>query len=225
MAAAGCGLAAGGGGASGQSPAGSDDDPPAVGVEGNGESSPGRPDPGTGATEPPLDTDAQSGSSAELDPPPGQDCLQLADPRDAVHAEFFELLNAYRIENGRAPLEYSAALEAGADAHARDMYERNYIGHTSPDGKQPADWAVQAGFCHDFIGENIAWGRDAQDTPQEAMEGLIGSSPHDANMLSERYGYVGVGYFHASTPQGEEYRWVQLFAVDLAGELAGTQQR
>ncbi|POY34809.1 hypothetical protein C3K47_18395 [Solitalea longa] len=49
-------------------------------------------------------------------------------------------------------------LAAAADAHAKDMYSRNYFDHISPDQTSPVQRAPKAGFTGKYVGENIAKG-------------------------------------------------------------------
>jgi len=135
----------------------------------------------------------------------GDPCVAVGAPVSATHREMFEALNAYRLSQGRSALEYSRVLEAAADAHARDMYDRDFFNHTNPDGDGPLERAAAAGFCRiHAIGENIAWNQRDVAEVQEAWENSPG---HNANMLSTSYRYVGMGYYHS--PVGPF--WVQEF--------------
>ncbi len=139
----------------------------------------------------------------------GEDCTGTGLPATDVHAAMFEALNRYRIENGLNPLIYSQTLQDAADAHAQDLWGRGYFSHTNPDGAEPPDRAMMAGFCHRYVGENIAAG---QLSVAQVMEALRASPSHDANMLEPDYAYVGMGY--SVDANGRRY-WCQLFAFDV----------
>jgi uncharacterized protein YkwD len=135
-------------------------------------------------------------------------CADVGTPATLTHKAVFDALNYYRIENGLQPLVYSKALEAAGDAHVRDLYVRDFFDHVNPDGQGPPDRALEAGFCHQYVGENIAAG---QRSVARVMEAWKESPPHDANMLEPDFVYVGIG--HYTSPTGREY-WAQEFAFD-----------
>jgi uncharacterized protein YkwD len=170
------------------------------------ESTGGTPTGQTSQPAPELDTQIAAQAAS---------CLALGSPTGANQREMFELLNAYRVRHGLNPLAYSRTLERAADEYAERLYREDFFDHTAPDGSGPSDRALAAGFCHPYVGENIASGLNLLGTAQEGMQGFIDSPPHDANMLNPQWTYAGVGYFRTFTALGEEYRWVQLMAGDL----------
>jgi len=144
-----------------------------------------------------------------LDSRAGPACARIGQPRTATHREMFEALNNYRIANDRGPLFYSQTLEKAADDEAQDLWVRNFFSHTNPDGQGPGDRALEAGFCHQYVGENIAAG---QTTVDQVMEAWEASPNHNANMLDPDYRYVGMGI--STDARGRKY-WVQEFAFDV----------
>lgn len=139
----------------------------------------------------------------------GTDCLVVADPATDMQAQMLDALNAYRAEYGLEPLIYSRRLEQAISRHVRDLWERQYFDHTNPDGKTPGERAFDAGFCHTYVGENIAAG---QIDVEAVMRAWINSPGHNRNMLLADYVYVGMGYF--VSPEGRRF-WGQAFAFDL----------
>ena len=128
--------------------------------------------------------------------------------------EGFDELNAYRQASGVPTLRYSATLEEAADAHAKDMYVRGFFGHINPDGETPGERAVDAGFCHEYGGENLAYGLNAMATAAEATAALKNSPGHNENMLRAGFVTVGIGYYHVNVGLDHYYYWVQLFAFE-----------
>jgi len=60
-------------------------------------------------------------------------------------------------------LKWDERLTSVAEAHARDMVQRGYFNHESPDGTSPRDRARKAGIKGP-LEESLAWGpRDAAD--------------------------------------------------------------
>ncbi|MBI4580711.1 MAG: CAP domain-containing protein [Planctomycetes bacterium] len=162
-----------------------------------------------------LNVDTQSAASDNLSgfdasaPIPDDDCLGLGEPEDATHQALLEALNDFRAANGLPPLVYSRRLEAAADAQVRDLYERDFFAHINPDGEPPGLRALDAGFCHEYVGENLAAGQKTVEAAQQAWEN---SPPHRQNMLEPHYRYVGVGVYQ--DPTGRMY-WAQEMAYDL----------
>jgi len=137
----------------------------------------------------------------------GLPCLGGEQPATKIHETLFQELNDYRIENGLEPLTYSTRLESVIDDQVYDLWARNYFDHVNPDGLSPADRALEGGFCHGYVGENIAAG---QRSIPRVMTAWKESPPHNANMLEPGYAHVGIGSFTA--PNGRLY-WGQLFAI------------
>lgn len=158
-------------------------------------------DPGN-ATDPPINASAPTS------------CAALGPAGDANRLRMQELINDYRRQNGLNALNYSTTLQRAADDFALRMYREDFFDHTAPDGSQPGDRAIAAGFCDAIVGENIAYGLNQLRSAEETMTGFKNSPGHNANMLRERWDYIGVGYLHITSLQGNEYWWVQLFGTN-----------
>jgi uncharacterized protein YkwD len=141
-------------------------------------------------------------------------CVRLGAPRTVEHTQMLNLLNDYRERNGLNRLRYSRTLEQAADQYALRMFREDFFDHVAPDGSEPADRALAAGFCDRFVGENIAWGLNTIQTAEEALEGFINSPGHNENMLRPRWDYVGLGVLRVSGFEGVECWWVQLFGTE-----------
>lgn len=150
-----------------------------------------------------------SDGSGAADVAEGPDCVVITEPATDIQIEMLDALNAYRAEYGLEPLIYSKRLEQAISRHVQDLYNRQFFDHTNPDGKTPGDRAVDAGFCHVYVGENIAAG---QVDVEAVMQAWKNSPGHNKNMLLADYVYVGMGYF--VSPEGRKY-WGQAFALDL----------
>lgn len=129
--------------------------------------------------------------------PVGKDdrLIALADyPRTAVQAkpleerEMFAALNAARRRAHLAPLVRDPLLDRVAREHARDMVERQYFGHDSPDGTDPFDRMREDGVNFGYAGENLAMNADARSAEAAFMH----SAEHRANILEPHYHRVGI---------------------------------
>jgi uncharacterized protein YkwD len=121
-------------------------------------------------------------------PPPGSD--PEAQPADPAIARFADLLNARRARDGCPALAWDDAVAAVAAAHSRDMAERDYFSHVSPQGRDPFHRLQAAGVAFVAAAENIAYGRDTGDG---LFEQWLASPGHRGNMLDCRFTRHGVG--------------------------------
>jgi uncharacterized protein YkwD len=135
-------------------------------------------------------------------------CEPIGTPDTEAQQQMLNALNNYRLANGLGLVMYSDALEQAAQSHAQDMYVRNFFSHTNPDGEEPLDRVIAAGFCNPSLaGENIAFG---QNSVSEVQSGWEDSPSHNANMLHGQVTFVGMG--HYTSPLGVQY-WVQVFGA------------
>ena len=93
-----------------------------------------------------------------------------------------------------------------AAARAKELSQR--YSHTRPNGSECFTILWHLGIDYGYAGENIAMG---QRTPEIVMNDWMNSSGHRANILSENFDYIGVGY---TMVDGHPY-WVQLFTGDF----------
>jgi uncharacterized protein YkwD len=79
-------------------------------------------------------------------------------------------------------------LDAVASSHARDMIERHYFGHETPDGETFNERIRVAGVAYRYAGENLA-----QTGGEVSAERALMSSPnHRGNILGARYRKIGI---------------------------------
>ena len=136
---------------------------------------------------------------------------------EALETEVLNRTNAARTEgaccgekgcfSSMPPVTLNMTLRRSARAHAGDMGERGYTSHDSPDGRTAFDRIRESGFRGCAIGENIAVG---QATPTEVVESWLASPEHCANIMTEDFDALGVGYYFAPS-HIEMHIWVQNF--------------
>ena len=104
-------------------------------------------------------------------------------------AEMFALLNKERKKLGIEELVWNPEIVVVARAHARDMWERKYFGHVSPEGKDVGERLAKAGIAYEVAGENLA----LAPTVATAHMGLMNSEGHRDNILNTEFTKVGIG--------------------------------
>ncbi len=100
-----------------------------------------------------------------------------------------DLINKERTADGLKALIFDGRLKDVGRSHSKDMFERGYFSHYSPEGETVADRAQKAGIDFLVIGENLAFAPNVE----LAHRGLMNSEGHRANILSEDYNRVGIG--------------------------------
>jgi uncharacterized protein YkwD len=102
-----------------------------------------------------------------------------------------------------------STLERAAAEHSQDMANHNYMDHTGRDGSTPAERVTRAGYEWKEIGENLASGIL---TPDDAVNGWVGSPHHCENLMSARFTQMSVAYAVNASSNGGIY-WTQLFGT------------
>lgn len=103
--------------------------------------------------------------------------------------EMFRLVNTERVKAGLQPVFFDDDLRDVARAHSQDMFARGYFSHYTPEGLSPFDRMEAAGIDYTYAGENLA----LAPSTDLAMQGLMNSPGHRANILSPNFKKVGIG--------------------------------
>jgi hypothetical protein len=98
-------------------------------------------------------------------------------------------INAVRAESNLAPLQRMPGLDAVARAHSAEMASRRQLEHVSPQSGTPQDRVLHAGIEASTIAENVALHQDSA----HAMEALLQSPGHRANILNADVTHIGIG--------------------------------
>ncbi len=141
------------------------------------------PDTDTPAPEQPTDPPADDGSQEQTP--------QAPETVSSLEQQVAELVNRERAAYGLSPLTLSAQLSSGARLKSQDMRDNGYFDHTSPTYGTPFEMMAQLGITYATAGENIAMG---YSTAEAVVEAWMNSAGHRANILSENYTQIGVGY-------------------------------
>jgi uncharacterized protein YkwD len=100
-------------------------------------------------------------------------------------------------------LTMSPALRCAARLHSKDMIDRAYFSHTTPDGVTFSQRITQAGYSWRTAGENIASG---YRTPREVVDGWIKSPGHCQNLMKSAFTQIGIGFYQGNS-------WTQDFGT------------
>jgi len=101
-----------------------------------------------------------------------------------------EEVNPIREENNLLELKVSEKLSLAAQAKAKDMIERDYFSHTSPNGKKPWAWIEEVNYNYSAAGENLAI--DCSD-PIVLVKAWMQSPLHAKNIINGYFTDVGIG--------------------------------
>lgn len=109
----------------------------------------------------------------------------------AIEQEVVRLVNIERQKAGLKLLVADTKLSSVARIKSQDMRDNNYFDHQSPKYGSPFDMMKKFGISYRTAGENIAAG---QTTAQQVMDSWMNSPGHRANILSDKFTKIGVGY-------------------------------
>lgn len=103
--------------------------------------------------------------------------------------EMLAQVNMERRKAGLSAVVVDSNLRTLARAYARDMLQGGYFSHYNALGQSPFERMDAAGITYISAGENLA----LAPTVDLAMQGLMNSPGHKANILSPSFGHIGVG--------------------------------
>jgi uncharacterized protein YkwD len=120
---------------------------------------------------------------------------------DLLRQEALELVNDERGQRGLPELRLEAELNEAALRHARDMHERGYYAHESPDGENVMDRYLTVGGARwRLVTENIVRCENCaildEATLKHLHKGWMNSPEHRANILNkglDRFGFGAAG--------------------------------
>ena len=114
------------------------------------------------------------------------------------------LINDERKAAGLPAYSLDNQLQSAAQSHSADMACNGFFSHTGSDGSSVGERVTGQGYEWTQVGENIfATGDTSSSAPQLALEWWMAGPAHRANILSEDFSDVGIGYVHEpSSPFG-----------------------
>lgn len=108
---------------------------------------------------------------------------------EEAEQEMFRLVNTERTKAGLELVAFDNKLCDVARNHSIDMFKRGYFSHYTPDGVSPFDRMNNEDIEYIYAGENLA----LAPSTQLAMQGLMNSPGHRANILNPNFKKIGIG--------------------------------
>ena len=136
-----------------------------------------------------------------------------------VERKVHDGINAERVKAGGTALAWDDSLGSIARAHSKDMTNRGYFSHDTPEGLGPGERMNAAGHpwrsrCRDGYAENIALEGGSNISSDKVADAAISrwmdSLGHRRNLLDRRFDTTGVG---ASLGRYQGYQAVYLTQV------------
>ncbi|MEK9175947.1 MAG: CvpA family protein [Patescibacteria group bacterium] len=127
--------------------------------------------------------------------PKSQELLQLNFKTSNINTDrasevfMLDLINKERVLRKIKPLVEDETLQGTARKHCNDMFMRGYFSHYTPEGRSPFDRMAEDDVTFKYAGENLALAPNTEF----AMQGLMNSPGHKANILSKNFGKAGIG--------------------------------
>jgi uncharacterized protein YkwD len=159
------------------------------------------PEPAPEAAPAPSPDAAPAEAPAEASPAVDEAALAASLGMNVLELQTLNLINLDRLSRGIHPLIWDAQLADVARAHATDMMNAGFIGHTGSDGSTPLERMRRAGVRVNWGGENV-WtyhGRIPHEGPPTMHKAMM-DEPHEpglwnhiANILLPTYRRVGIG--------------------------------
>jgi len=120
--------------------------------------------------------------------------IQPAVSLSSVENQVLILLNNTRTNHGLNPLSVDGVLTNIARSRSKDMIDRGYFNHYTPDGKNIFNFLKANGISYRAAGENL--GRCSPPSRGSAgnfVDAWMKSESHRINMLRGAYNKIGIG--------------------------------
>ena len=142
------------------------------------------------------------GQSSQPEPLPSQS------PSTAtMETQVIEQINQIRLQKGLSELRFNEKLTVVARRYSKEMAEKNFFSHNSPEGDTVVERVRAEGVYYIMVGENLFKGTNLPQPVSIAVNGWMNSPGHRANILRPEYRETGVGVWRI----GNTYYMTQLF--------------
>jgi hypothetical protein len=133
---------------------------------------------------------------------------------DITINKLYQLTNEQRTENNLSPLSYNEKLAQAAEMKAKDMFQKNYWSHYSPDGTTPWSFILAANYHYDYAGENLAKNFLFS---KDVVTAWMNSPSHRENIVRKDYTEIGMAVVNGVLNGEETTLVVQMFGKPSSG--------
>jgi len=130
-------------------------------------------------------------------------------------SNLINLTNQERISLGLNTLKISDKLVRAAEEKARDMLNKNYFAHTSPEGTTPWHWLEKNGYNYIAAGENLA--KNFNDS-KFLHKAWMNSPSHKENIINNKYQEIGIAVIEGMVDGKKIVIAVQYFGRTLKSQ-------
>ena len=141
---------------------------------------------------------------------------------EIVASKMIKLINESREDSGVPVIASNDSLVAAAIEKGKDMLDKQYFAHDSPDGKKPWQWINRAQYDYVYAGENLAIDFNSAEVVHEAF---MKSPSHQRNILNPKYREVGIAVISGEVQNRKTILLVEFFGTqrkDLTNLAAAT---
>ncbi len=135
---------------------------------------------------------------------------------DAISAIYgsvlVNLVNRDRSLQNLSNLKVNPLLEIAAELKVKDMAEKGYFAHNTPDGKTPWYFIDKAGYKYVYAGENLAVNFVDSD---EIHRAWMNSPTHRLNIVNPKYTEIGIATSTGIYKGREAVFVVQMFGTPI----------
>jgi hypothetical protein len=122
--------------------------------------------------------------------------------------------NQRRAETGLSALRINSSLSLAAQRKAEHMFAKGYWAHIAPDGTEPWDFILGAGYDYVYAGENLA---KNFSTSKDVVQAWYNSPSHRQNLMNKNYTEVGYAAVNGVLNGYETTLVVQMFGNPRSG--------
>jgi energy-coupling factor transporter transmembrane protein EcfT len=110
-------------------------------------------------------------------------------PATIIVSQLIGDANTNRSQNGLSVLVENEVLNKAAEMKAKDMAEKSYFSHTTPENRKFTYFLDTAGYDFKYAGENLAV---TQQNTEDVAKAWMESPTHRANILRSKYNEIGM---------------------------------
>jgi uncharacterized protein YkwD len=122
--------------------------------------------------------------------------------------------NVQRADNNLPVLTENVFLDNAAELKLKDMFDKQYFEHVSPEGNGPGYLAEHVKYSYIVVGENLALGNFKDD--EALVQAWMDSPGHRANILHTRFKEIGVAVGQGMFDGKKVWLAVQEFGAPLS---------